>query len=229
MGEASFNLACARLTLRITNTITRSVDCGNSGVDESGARCVAPNGHAPRETVTGFESSLSSALDSLGWRRDNVVKGVCAEVDKSMQARPVIAQARLLPRAAGSHVSFSQSIELVGGESVENAAEKETDERHDQALNLGFRELEKSRRYEAGDEGGYAQIAEERCSEFEPFVVHQVGDSQISSLHATLTPDSTPCHPNASSRSDTGVAELPIRAPAAKPRPDSDQSGQTRA
>ncbi len=91
-----------------------------------------------------------------------------------MQARRVIAQARLLPCAAGSHVSFSQSIELIGGESVENAAEKETDEHHDQALNLGFRELEKSRRYEAG-------IAEERCSEFEPFVVHKIGHSQISS------------------------------------------------
>jgi len=81
---------------------------------------------------------------------------------------------------AGSRVFFSQSIELVGGESMEDAAEKKADEGHNEALNPGFGELEKSWRYEAGDEGGYAQIAEERCSEFEPFVVHQVGHSQTS-------------------------------------------------
>ena len=37
-----------------------------------------------------------------------------------------------------------------------------------------------TRRVEAGDERSYAQIAEERCSELESFVVRQIGHPQAS-------------------------------------------------
>jgi hypothetical protein len=56
---------------------------------------------------------------------------------------------------------------------MQDTAENEARiERHDEALNPGLRELEESRRYEAGDELGFAQIAEERCFKLEPFVVN---------------------------------------------------------
>jgi hypothetical protein len=71
-------------------------------------------------------------------------------------------------------ISLSQPIQPAGGKTVQDTAESKADERHDEALNPGFRELKKSRRHEAGDERSYAQIAEERCSEFQPFVVHQI-------------------------------------------------------
>ncbi len=38
---------------------------------------------------------------------------------------------------------------------MQDAAKKEADERYDGALNPSFRELEESRRHEAGDERGY--------------------------------------------------------------------------
>jgi len=58
---------------------------------------------------------------------------------------------------------------------MEDAAKDDADERHDEALDSGFGKLKESGRYEAGDEGSHAQIAEERCSEPHPFVVNKIG------------------------------------------------------
>jgi hypothetical protein len=80
-----------------------------------------------------------------------------------------------------SKTSLSQSIQLVGGQNVKEAAKDQADERHNEALYPSFRKLKKSRRYKAGDKSSYAKIAEEGCSKLQPFVVNYVGHWHISS------------------------------------------------
>ena len=62
-----------------------------------------------------------------------------------------------------SNTSLFQSIQLVGGQNVKEAAKDQANKRHSEALNPGFCKLKKSRRYKAGDKSSYAKIAEEGC------------------------------------------------------------------
>jgi hypothetical protein len=71
----------------------------------------------------------------------------------------------------GSNTSLFQSVQFVTSENVKDPAKDQADERHSKALDPGFRELKKSRRYKAGDKGSDAQVAEERCSELQPLIV----------------------------------------------------------